>query len=288
MKTFWLYGNLGLGLLALGTGLSVAAFLTSFFLAFLTLCVGHSVGLHRGIIHKTYATSRLLRWTFALLFAFSGLGGPLSWLKVHYTRDYWQNRADCPRFFRYDHGLLTDYHWNMHCRFVPAQLELYGLPSEDTEDPLLRFLERSWMLFPVALMALLAWQFGWAFAGVTCCLRVTAGILGHWFVGYVSHKIGYVRYAVDGASSEGRNVFFLGVISFGEGFHNNHHAYPASARMGVKWYELDLGWWVVRALEVLGLVHDVVAWHRPGFAAKAAAKAVDPRFIFRDPDQRVG
>jgi stearoyl-CoA desaturase (delta-9 desaturase) len=287
LKTAWLYANLVFGLAALPTGLTARSFAASFVLAFLTLCVGHSVGLHRGVIHKTYATSRPVRWLLALLFAFSGLGGPISWLKVHYTRDYWQNREDAPRYFRYDHGIVTDYHWNMHCRFVPAQVDLYGIPTEDTSDPFLRFLERAWMVFPVTLAALLAWRFGWAFAGVTCGLRVVGGIFGHWFVGYVSHKIGYVRYAVDGASAEGRNVFFLGVVSFGEGFHNNHHAYPSSARMGVKWYELDLGWWVVRMLELVGVVRDVTAWHRPGFHAKATASAVDPRFIFRNPDQHV-
>src|SRR5262249_15396810 len=128
--------------------------------------------------------------------------------------------------------------------------------------------------------------FGPGVAAITCGLRVAGGILGHWFVGYVSHKIGYVRYGIHGASAEGRNVFFLGVFSFGEGFHNNHHAYPGSARMGVKWYELDAGWFVVRALEVLGVFRDVQAWHRPGFVKKAAAGAVDPHFIFRNPAER--
>ncbi len=76
LKTTWLYANMGIGLAAL-PALSSSSFLTSFVLAFLTLCVGHSVGLHRGIIHKTYVTSRVVRWGFALLFAFSGLGGPI-------------------------------------------------------------------------------------------------------------------------------------------------------------------------------------------------------------------
>ena len=285
-KTLWLYGNLGLGLLALPSGLSLRSSGVGFGLAFLTLCVGHSVGLHRGVIHKTYATSRPLRWLLSYLFALAGLGGPISWLRVHYTRDYWQNRDDCPPYFAYGHGILTDYHWNMHCRFVPSDPGLYGIPGDDVNDPFLRFLERTWWVHPVALACLVTWIFGPAFAGVSCCLRVFGGIFGHWFVGYVSHKIGYVRYGVDGASSEGRNVFFLGVLSFGEGFHNNHHAYPGSARMGVKWYELDAGWAVVRTLEAFRLVRDVKAWHRPGLSVKDTAHEVDPHFIFRNPDDR--
>jgi fatty-acid desaturase len=279
-KTAWLYCNLLAGVIALPFGLTRRTFLASFGLAFLTLCVGHSVGLHRGVIHRTYETSRLVRCATAILFAFSGLGGPISWLRVHFTRDYWQNRRDCPRYFGYDHGILVDYHWNMHCRFVPADAALYGIPAEDAEDPFLVLLERTWMAYPVLLMLVVAWLFGPAAAGVACALRVATGILGHWFVGYVSHKIGYVRYGIAGASAEGRNVFFLGVISFGEGFHNNHHAYPGSARMGVKWYELDAGWLVIRTFERLGLVRNVRAWHRPGFAKKPTASAIDPHFIF--------
>jgi stearoyl-CoA desaturase (delta-9 desaturase) len=280
-KTAWLYGNLAAGLVATPFGLTWRTSLASAALAFLTLCVGHSVGLHRGVIHRTYETSRLVRCATSLLFVLSGLGGPVSWLRVHFTRDHWQNRRAAPRYFRYDHGAPTDYHWNLHCRFVPADMARYGIPAQDAQDPFLALLERTWAIYPVVLALAVAWLFGPAVAGVTCALRVAMGILGHWFVGYVSHTIGYVRYGIAGASAEGRNVLFLGILSFGEGFHNNHHAHPGSARMGVRWYEIDAGWLVIRALEHLGLVWNVRAWHRLGFASKPTASPIDPHFIFR-------
>jgi stearoyl-CoA desaturase (delta-9 desaturase) len=236
-------------------------------------------------IHRTYETSQLVRGALVVLFAFAGLGGPVSWLRVHFTRDYWQNLPTCPRYFRYEHGIVQDYHWNLHCRFVPADDSHYGIPLADVRDPVLRFFERTWFVWPILLTCIIALTMSPAVAGVVCCLRVAAGILGHWFVGFVSHKIGYVRYGVQGASAEGRNVFFLGVISFGEGFHNNHHAYPGSARMGVKWYEFDAGWWVVRALELACVFREVNAWNRPGFQAKATASPVAPHFIFHNPER---
>ena len=74
----------------------------------------------------------------------------------------------------------------------------------------------------------------------------------------------------------------------GASSYNNHHAVPGSARMGVKWYELDAGWLVVRALEALRVVRNVHAWHRPGFEGKATARSVAPHFIFRqDREARV-
>jgi stearoyl-CoA desaturase (delta-9 desaturase) len=280
-KTAWLYANLAAGIVALPFGLTWRTVAASFVLAFLTLCVGHSVGLHRGVIHRTYETSRFVRCLLASLFALSGLGGPVSWLRVHFTRDHWQNRTRCPPYFAYEHGIVRDYHWNLHCRFAPRDVAAYGIPVEDAEDPFLLFLERTWAVYPVLFAVVVACLFGPAAAGVTCALRVALGILGHWFVGYVSHTIGYVRYGIKGASAEGRNVFFLGVLSFGEGFHNNHHAHPRSARMGVKWYELDAGWFVIRALEALGILWNVRAWHRRGFTGKATARAMAPHFLFR-------
>lgn len=281
-KVLWFYANLIPGLIALPFGLSFRTSALGFLLAFLTLCVGHSVGLHRGIIHRTYETSRLAKAVLVTLFAFAGLGGPVSWLRVHFTRDYWQNLPTCPRYFRYQHGIVQDFHWNIHCRFIPTSDAEYGIPDEDARDGLLLFFERTWFVWPTLLAVVIAITMGPAVAGIICCLRVAGGILGHWFVGFVSHQIGYVRYGVEGASAEGRNVFFLGVISFGEGFHNNHHAYPASARMGVKWYELDAGWWVVRALEIMRVFRQVNVWNRPGFKAKPTASAIAPHFIFRN------
>ena len=283
VKAAWLYTNLALGLVALPFAASAGTFAAGCALTFLTLCVGHSVGLHRGIIHRTYRCPYWVRCAMAYLFALSGLGGPVAWMGVHYARDHWQNRPDCPRFFGYGHGMALDYHWNLHCAFVAGPRAPHAVPRADASDPFLVFLQRTWMLHPLVLAALVTALFGPAVAGVTCCLRVAAGILGHWFVGFVSHKVGYMRYALDDASSEGRNVLVLGVLSFGEGFHNNHHAHPGSARMGMKWYELDAGWAVVRCLEAMRLVHDVRAWHRAGQAPKAGARAIRPHFVSARP-----
>jgi stearoyl-CoA desaturase (delta-9 desaturase) len=100
-------------------------------------------------------------------------------------------------------------------------------------------------------------------------------VLGHWFVGYRAHKHGHVRYALDGSAEMGRNLTLLGVLSFGEGFHNNHHASPGSARMGEARYELDLGWYTLLALERLGLVHDLEATGRAKPVLRENARRID-------------
>lgn len=262
-KSLWLWGMLLSGVLygiPAATPRLVAA---SVALAVLTLCLGHSVGLHRGVIHRTYETSRTVRGALVYLFVLSGLGSPLAWARLHAVRDYWQNRLDCPRYFAYDHSLARDFIWNLHMTLEPADARAEAkLPADVTTDPWLRFLDRTWRLHVLVLAAVLYVTLGAAGVAVCICARTAAGILGHWFVGYAAHAWGERRFVVAGAKESGTNVWLLGVLSFGEGFHNNHHAHPTSARMGMRRFDLDLGWVFLRALEFVGVVQDVRAWDR--------------------------
>jgi stearoyl-CoA desaturase (delta-9 desaturase) len=273
-KAAWFYAMLVPALVWAPDAFSAPSIAVSGGLAFLTLCLGHSVGLHRGIIHQAYSAPPVVRRVLAYLFVHAGLGGPISWIRLHYQRDHWQGQPASPRYFRYDHGIVCDFWWNLHCVFVPTDRARYGVPLSDENDPWLVWLERTWPLHVIGLFLLLALLGGWGFAVVCVCGRVAAGIFGHWFVGFLSHTTGYRRYAIGGATEEGNNVLVLGVLSFGEGFHNNHHANPRSARMGEAFYEIDVGWWVVCALEALGLVHDVNAWSRPTPVRKDGARPI--------------
>jgi len=239
---------------------------TSLGLAFLTLCLGHSVGLHRGIIHRSYESPPAVRGALAWLFVLSGLGGPLSWARLHAVRDYWQNRRDCPPYFAYDRGLLRDFVWNLHSRFEPRDDRALGrLPDGVLADPWLRFLEATWPLHVAALAAGIWAVLGPEGVAVCVCLRTAAGLLGHWFVGYAAHAWGDRPYQVEGARESGTNLRLLGVLSFGEGFHNNHHAFPGSARMGLARGQFDLGWTCLLVMEALGLAWSLgVPGGRPG------------------------
>ncbi|MFO0727567.1 MAG: acyl-CoA desaturase [Myxococcota bacterium] len=228
-------------------------------LAFLTLCLGHSVGLHRGLIHQTYRAGPLVRGALAYLFVQTGLGGPLSWARLHAVRDYWQNRGDCPRYFRYDHGLWTDLVWTQLFRFEPADdRALCRLHPGLLEDRWLRFLEASWPLHVLGAALLLLALAGPDAVAVSVALRVAVGILGHAYVGYRAHARGAQPFLVEGAAESGTNLPWLGVLSFGEGFHNNHHAFPRSARMGLGRWQIDAGWAVLRLLAACGLVEGLL------------------------------
>jgi len=261
-KVVWLYLVLATSGLSWLFPPSLLACGAALGLTVVTLCAGHSVGLHRGIIHKAYECPRWLRCALAYAFVHTGIGGPVGWIHLHYVRDHYQNAAECPRYFRYDHSLARDYWWNLHLRFVPRDASVYGFPAGDERDPWLRFLEHTWPAHVVAMGVALWLAFGPSVALVCVPVRVAISVLGHWFIGFTAHKRGAVRYDLDGSAEIGRNLPLLGILSFGEGFHNNHHANPASARMGEAPLELDLGWYLLLALERLGLVHHLQATGR--------------------------
>jgi fatty-acid desaturase len=190
----WLYGNLAIGL---GWGLPHLTWqrsLASMGLMLLTVGLGHAVGLHRGIIHRAFQTSRFWRGVLAYLSVQAGVGGPISWLKSHYYRDYWQNQPASPAYFRYDHPIWQDFHWSHHLALHSVDDAVYDIPPADLHDPWLVWLEKTWVLHVLTLAGLVWWGFGFEAMAAVVCLRVAVSMLGHWFVTYVSHTSGYAHY----------------------------------------------------------------------------------------------
>ena len=91
-------------------------------------------------------------------------------------------------------------------------------------------------------------RWGFVFWGV--CARVSAGVFGHWMIGYLAHNHGAIVREVRGAAVQGRNVRMVSLLTMGECWHNNHHAVPGSARLGLAAGEWDPGWWVLSGLQL--------------------------------------
>ncbi len=110
------------------------------------------------------------------------------------------------------------------------------------------------MLHQLPLAVLLYLTGGWAFVMWGVCARITAAITGHWLIGHFAHNHGGMHHVVDGAAVQGHNVRFASLLTMGESWHNNHHAFPGSAKLGLHTGEWDPGWWVLLGLEKLGMV----------------------------------
>jgi stearoyl-CoA desaturase (delta-9 desaturase) len=223
-----------------------------------TMCLGVSVGFHRGLIHRGFQTSRAVEAVLSVLGTLAGLGGILGMSRVHHRRDYHQNQPECPAYFGYEGGFLQAMGYALFFDSVARDESVY--PPVDprvASRPLFQWLERAglWLQVPLALVLLVAG--GPAFVAWGIFVRLALTQDGFWAIHYVSHVSGEQPYELPGAAEQGRNTGWLALLSMGESWHNTHHAYPSSAQMGVGWRQPDPGFWAVRALEWLGLVWDV-------------------------------
>jgi fatty-acid desaturase len=243
---------LGGGLFFRWDALVLFVFSTGFVLLF-----GHSLGSHRQLIHHSFKCHRWLRCALVYCGVLVGLAGPLGILRQHELRDYAQRLPSCHDYLRHGRGFWADAWWQLHCELHlrrPPHIEVEALIANDR---FLRWLEKTWMLqqLPIALLFYL-WG-GWPFVFWGVCARVFAGVLGHWLIGWFAHNRGAMNYEVRGAAVQGRNIPWTSLLTMGESWHNNHHAFPGSARLGLAPGEWDPGWWMLKLLERLGLVWEL-------------------------------
>lgn len=257
-KSLWWTGMF-LGWVVLGTlyfsWSAVAVFLL---LTGLTLCLGHSLGMHRMLIHESFVARPWLERTLVYLGTLVGLGGPFTMMFTHDMRDWAQRQPACHGFLSHQQGIWRDYLWQIHCKLHLDRPPLYVFPEKLTGDRFYRFIEATWMLQQAPLALLLYAAGGWGFVAWGICGRVAVSIFGHWIVGYFAHNSGHRDWHIQNAAVQGYNVRRLGLVTFGECWHNNHHAFPGSAKLGIHPGQLDPGWWVVKGFERLGLVSNVL------------------------------
>jgi stearoyl-CoA desaturase (delta-9 desaturase) len=216
------------------------------------LLFGHSLGSHRKLIHDSFGCPKWLEYALVYAGVQVGLAGPLGLLAQHNLRDHAQRQPDCHDFLRHGRSFWRDGWWQLHCDLALADPPVLPVPPTIADDKFYRFLERTWMLQQVPPALVLYALGGWAFVIWGVCARIAAGVTGHWLVGYFAHNHGGMHHTVDGAAVQGRNVAAASLLTMGESWHNNHHAWPGSAKLGLYPGEWDPGWWVLVLLERAG------------------------------------
>lgn len=270
---FMLIGALVLGSMYFSWS-AVAVFLA---LTAVTLCTGHSVGFHRRLVHRSFKCPKWLERTLVWSGTIVGMGGPLWTIRTHDTRDWAQRQPRCHDFLAHRHGLLKDGWWNLHCRLIFDNPPGFDPGPGIGDDPFYRFLERTWMLhqIPIGLALYLIGGMPWVAWGVF--VRVASCTTMHWFISYFAHTQGPQSWLVDGAGVQAHDVPIAAIPTMGESWHNNHHAFPASARHGLYPGQADPGYRFIQLLEALGLAWDVQTPAnlppRPGITAVSADAA---------------
>ncbi|MFT5896260.1 MAG: fatty-acid desaturase [bacterium] len=223
-----------------------------------TLCLGHSLGMHRRFIHRSYECPLWLEHLFVHLGVLVGLAGPFGMLHTHDTRDWAQRQHACHDYFSHRQVWYRDLGWQIFCSIKLINAPQFHIEPEIKKDRFYRWMENTWMLQQLPWAILFYWLGGWAWVFWGICSRVSISILGHWLIGYFAHNHGARDWHVEGAMVQGYNVPWCGLLTMGESWHNNHHAYPGSAKLGLKAGQYDPGWWVLIMLKRLGLVSSLI------------------------------
>jgi stearoyl-CoA desaturase (delta-9 desaturase) len=206
---------------------------------------------HRYFSHRSYKTSRWFQFLLALGATMTAQKGVLWWAAHHRVH---HKLSDLPGDL---HSVKQSGFWWSHMGWILAR-DLEGTDQSRIRDfskyPELRWLDRWWMLPPIAA-GVLTFAIGGFFAlvwGFALCQVLCWH--GTFTINSLSHLWGSRRYTTD---DDSRNNPVLAMITMGEGWHNNHHHYQVAARQGFTWWEIDLTYYVLRALAAVGLVWDL-------------------------------
>jgi stearoyl-CoA desaturase (delta-9 desaturase) len=185
------------------------------------------------------------------------MAGPYGMMRQHDIRDWAQRKPNCHAYLAHRSSLWRDGFWQLHCELALRHPPALILERRVGNDRFYRLIEHTWMAqqLPWALLFFVVGGVPWVVWGIA--VRVSLSVTGHWLVGYFAHNRGPRSWHIEGAGVQGHNVPYCGLITMGEAWHNNHHAFPSSARLGVHPGETDPGWWVLMLLERLGLVWNV-------------------------------
>ncbi|MFN4196153.1 MAG: acyl-CoA desaturase [Thermosynechococcus sp.] len=234
---------------------SWSALAVTIFLHWLFGSIGICLGYHRLLSHRSFQVPQWLEYIIAVLGALAMQGGPIFWVAGHrlhhaYTEDEVKDPYSARRGFWWSHMLWLMY---PHRQFFDAE-EYARFAPDLTRQAFYRWLDRYFLLLQVPLALLLYGLGGWSW--LLWGVFVRAVFLWHstWLINSATHKWGYRRFDT---ADNSRNLWWAALLTYGEGWHNNHHAYPHVAKAGWYWWEVDATWWVIRLLQILGLARKV-------------------------------
>ena len=209
-----------------------------------------TAGNHRYFSHRSYRTSRVFQFILALCCTAVGERGMIWWASHHRRHHRLSDRPG-------DVHSPNEGFWWSHMGWMLSNEQEYtdlATVKDLNRFPELRWLERFWMVPPVAV-ALITWALGGTF-GLIWGFFVCQVLFWHatFTINSLSHLFGSRRFAT---RDDSRNNFWLALLTFGEGWHNNHHHKPGRAAQGMRWWEIDLTYYGLRLLAAVGLVWDL-------------------------------
>ena len=234
-----------------------------FFLHWVCGGVGICLGYHRLLTHGSFVTPRWLKRAIATVGCLAGEGPPMMWVanhRLHHARSDQEGDPHSPN----DGGWWSHAFWLAYKVGGKDHNGYYRKWAPDLHsDRYIRMLDYAFVPINI-LVSLLIMGLGYLLGGWTLAIswlvwgvgvRMVTVLHATWAVNSASHMWGYRNYET---RDQSRNNWWVALITYGEGWHNNHHAHPRMANHGHKWWEFDMTFWAIRFLQSLGLAKDVV------------------------------
>ena len=242
----------GIALLALlPSNFSWGAVGVAFALYWLTAGIGVTLGFHRLVTHRSFTTPKWLEYLLIFCGTLACQGGPIDWIGLHRIHHKYSDTEPDPHDS--NQGFWWSHiGWMLHR--IPANNDIPLYTRDIKDDPFYQFCQNNLIAIQVALGLVLFAFGGWSYVIWGIFVRLVVVFHCTWFVNSATHKFGYQRYD---SKDNSRNCWWVALVTFGEGWHNNHHAFQYSARHGLTWWEIDLTWMTICLLQFLGLAKEI-------------------------------
>ncbi len=217
--------------------------------------LGVGMGYHRLLTHRGFKTPKWVEYFLTTCGTLSLEGGPIQWVTTHRIHHAHTEEPGLDPHTPREGVWWSHMGWILTGRAQQhdeATIQRYA--PDLAKDPFHLWLSR-WYFLPLTLLGLALFLVGgWPMLMWGIFLRVTVGLHFTWLVNSATHMWGTKRFET---TDDSTNNLLIALVTFGEGWHNNHHAHPRAARHGLTWYEIDINWYGIRALQLLGLAHSI-------------------------------
>jgi stearoyl-CoA desaturase (delta-9 desaturase) len=244
------------------------------FLWWVSGSLGIGMGYHRLLTHRGYKTPKWVEYFLTICATLALEGGPMAWVGTHRVHHQNTDKEGDPHSPN-DGGLWAHMGWIMTGQTMHNSVQKLLPYMPDLRKDKFHVWITKWHWVPLTVLGVLLLAIGglpFLFWGIF--VRTTLGLHATWLVNSATHMWGSRRFLTADTST---NNWWVAILTFGEGWHNNHHAVPQSARHGLRWYEVDMNWYGIKALEMVGLAWDVkLTKIKPRPEAQDLAAAITP------------
>jgi stearoyl-CoA desaturase (delta-9 desaturase) len=219
--------------------------------------LGIGIGYHRLLTHRGFKTPKWVEYTLSIFGTLAIQSGPLSWVTTHRIHHAFTETEKDP------HSPRNGTYWS-HMGWIftgtaqnQGESAMRRYSPDLMKDRFHRVANKYYWVTPIVVGTILFAIGGWTMVLWAIFLRTVAGWHFTWLVNSATHLWGTRRFET---RDDSRNNGLIALVTFGEGWHNNHHAHPRSAKHGLAWYEFDVNWVQLKVLEKIGLAKKVYAY----------------------------